>query len=151
MKITCSRTRWLEIAVFVYSPARGLRPDHCTEKDSRSRVRGLRSSHPVFGKVPSHHCGLTRFGNSEVSFVLLSLLSLCFVIIIKYFRAQGGTQAIISPLSFLSVALELNGYFEWLSFLFSKGSTLLSKQPTKSLSQWEFEPQWTWVLAYTRS
>jgi len=66
----------------------------------------------VFGKVPSHHCGLTRFGNSEVSFVLLSLLSLCFVIIIKYFRAQGGTQAIISPSSSLSVALELNGYFE---------------------------------------
>jgi len=72
----------------------------------------LRSSHPVFGKVLSHHCGLTRFGNLEVSFVLLSLLSLCFVIIIKYSRAQGGTQAIIPPSLSLSVALELNGYFE---------------------------------------
>jgi len=35
----------------------------------------------------SHHCGLAMFGNSEVFFVSLSLLSLCFVIIIKYSRA----------------------------------------------------------------
>jgi len=40
-----------------------------------------------------HHCELARIGNSEVFFVLLSLLSLCFVIIIKYSRAQKGTQA----------------------------------------------------------
>ena len=68
--------------------------------------------------------------NSEVFFVLLSLLSLCFVIIIKYSRAQRGTQAIILPSLSLSVALELNSYFEWLSFLFSKCSTLLSKNPS---------------------
>jgi len=55
MKITCSRTKQLEIAVFIYSPARGSRPDHHAEKDSRSKVRGLRSGHPVFGKVLSHH------------------------------------------------------------------------------------------------
>jgi len=48
----------------------------------------------------------------EVFFVSLSLLSLCFVIIIKYSRAQRGIQAIIPPSSSLSVALELNGYFE---------------------------------------
>jgi len=43
--------------------------------------------------APSHHCGLTMFGNLEVFFVSLFLLSLCFVIIIKYSRAQRGTQA----------------------------------------------------------
>jgi len=53
------------------------------------------------GGVPSHHCGLTMFGNLEVFFVSLSVLSFCFVIIIKYSRAQKGTQAsppIIIPL-----------------------------------------------------
>ena len=45
------------------------------------------------GEVPSHHCGLAMFGNSEVFFVSLSLLSLYFVIIIKYSGAQKGTQA----------------------------------------------------------
>jgi len=94
MKITCSRARQLEIAVSICSPAGGSRPDHHAEKDSGSRVRGSGSGHPVFGKVPSHHCGLTMFGNLEVFFVSLSLLSLCFVIIIKYSRAQRGTQAI---------------------------------------------------------
>jgi len=39
------------------------------------------------GGAPYHHCGLARFGNLEVFFVSLSLLSLCFVIIIKYSRA----------------------------------------------------------------
>jgi len=34
-----------------------------------------------------------RIGNSEVFFVSLSLLSLGFVIIIKYSRARKGTQA----------------------------------------------------------
>jgi len=45
------------------------------------------------GGAPSHYCGLTRFGNLEVFFVSLSLLSLCFVIIIKYSRAQRRKQA----------------------------------------------------------
>jgi len=44
------------------------------------------------GEVPYHHYGLARIGNSEVFFVSLSLLSLCFVIIIKYSRVQKGTQ-----------------------------------------------------------
>jgi len=63
------------------------------------------------GGVPYHHYGLARIGNSEVSFVSLSLLFLCFVIIIKYSRAQKGTQEITPPPSSLSVALELNSYF----------------------------------------
>ena len=46
------------------------------------------------GRAPSHYCGLAMFGNLEVFFVSLSLLSLCFVIIIKYSRAQKGTQAL---------------------------------------------------------
>jgi len=62
------------------------------------------------GGVPYHHYSLARIGNSEVFFVLLSLLSFCFVIIIKYSRAQEGNQGIIPPSSSLSVALELNGY-----------------------------------------
>jgi len=45
------------------------------------------------GETLSHHCGLAMFRNSEVFFVSLSLLSLCFIIIIKYSRAQKGTQA----------------------------------------------------------
>jgi len=83
MKIMCSRARRLKIAISIYNPARGLGSDHCAEKDSGSRVRGSGGGHPVFGKVPSHHCSLTMFGNLEVFFVSLSLLSLCFVIIIK--------------------------------------------------------------------
>ena len=45
-------------------------------------------------EVLFHHCGLAMFGNLEVFFVLLSLLSLCFIIIIKYSRAQRRTQAL---------------------------------------------------------
>jgi len=62
------------------------------------------------GEALSHHCSLAMFGNSEVFFVLLSLLSLCFVIIIKYSRAQREKKHIPSPS--LSVALELNSYLE---------------------------------------
>jgi len=107
-----SRVRWLKIAASLYSPSKGSRVDHRTEKNSRSRVRGSGSGHLVFGKTSSHHCGLTMFGNSEVFFVSLSLLSLCFVIIIKYSRTQRGTQELILPSLSLSVTLELNGYFE---------------------------------------
>jgi len=45
------------------------------------------------GGAPYHHYGLARIGNSEVFFVSLSLLSFCFVIIIKYSRAQEGKKA----------------------------------------------------------
>ena len=40
-----------------------------------------------------HHYSLARIGNSEVFFVSLSLLFFCFVIIIKYSRAQEGNKA----------------------------------------------------------
>jgi len=58
-----------------------------------------------------HHYDLARIGNLEVFFVSLSLLSFCFVIIIKYSRVQEEKSSIIPPSSSLSVALELNGYF----------------------------------------
>jgi len=45
------------------------------------------------GGAPYHHCGLARIGNLDVFFVSLSLLSLCFVIIIKYSMVQRGNQA----------------------------------------------------------
>jgi len=38
------------------------------------------------GALP-HYFGLTMFGNLEVFFVLVFLLSYCFVILIKYSRA----------------------------------------------------------------
>jgi len=50
------------------------------------------------------------FGNLEVFFVSLSLLSYGFVILIKYSRGQKGKRSIIPPLLSLFVALELNGY-----------------------------------------
>jgi len=72
------------------------------------------------------------FRNSEVFFVSLSLLSLCFVIIIKYSRAQRGNTSIIPPSPSLSVALGLNGYLWVTKFLvFPKCSILLSKNPPK--------------------
>ena len=65
------------------------------------------------GGAPYYHYGLARIGNSEVFFVSLSLLSFCFVIIIKYSRESS-----IIPLSpSLSVALEFNGYFQVTEFL----------------------------------
>ena len=64
----------------------------------------------VRGGASSHYCGLTIFGNSEIFFVSLSLLSLCFVIIIKYSRAQRGKTSIIPPSPSLFVALGLNSY-----------------------------------------
>jgi len=42
------------------------------------------------GGAPYHHYGLAGIGNLKVFFVSLSLLSFCFVIIIKYSRAQEG-------------------------------------------------------------
>jgi len=43
------------------------------------------------GALP-HYFGLTMFGNLEVFFVLVFLLSYCFVILIKYSRAQKGVK-----------------------------------------------------------
>jgi len=87
MKRTRARTRRLKTAVFVYNPSKRSRPSHCTRKGRRSRVSRY------LGEVPYHHYSFARIGNSEVFFVSLSLLSFCFVIIIKYSRAQKGNQA----------------------------------------------------------
>jgi len=86
MKRTCARTRRLKTTISVYNPSKRSRPDHCARKGRRSRV----SRCP--GGAPYHHYGLARIGNSEVFFVSLSLLPFCFVIIIKYSRAQEGNQ-----------------------------------------------------------
>ena len=87
MKGTRARTGQLKTAVSVYNPSKRSRLDHCARKGRRSRVSWCP------GGAPYHHYGLARIGNSEVFFVLLSLLSFCFVIIIKYSRAQEGNQA----------------------------------------------------------
>jgi len=87
MKITHSRARQLGIAISIYSPARGLRPIYHVREDSRSRISVQGAVTKCLGEVPSHHFGLAMFGNLEVFFVLLSLLSHCFVILIKYSRA----------------------------------------------------------------
>jgi len=63
------------------------------------------------GGVPYYHYSLARIGNLEVFFVSLYLLSFCFVIIIKYSRAQEERESITPLSSSLSVALELNSYF----------------------------------------
>jgi len=86
MKRTCTRTRRLKTTVSVYNPSKCSRPDHCARKGRRSRVSRC------LGGAPYHHYGLARIGNSEVFFVSLSLLPFCFVIIIKYSRAQEGNQ-----------------------------------------------------------
>jgi len=86
MKRMRARTRRLKTAVSVYDPSKCSRPDHWARKGRWSRV----SRCP--GGAPYHHYGLARIGNSEVFFVSLSLLSLCFVIIIKYSRAQEENQ-----------------------------------------------------------
>jgi len=93
MKIMRSRARQLRITVSIYSPARGLRPVYCARKDPRSRVSVQGVVTECLGGTLSHYFGLAMFGNLEVFFVLLSLLSYCFVILIKYSRAQKGTQA----------------------------------------------------------
>ena len=61
-------------------------------KISGVELKGQRVGTQCLGKAPFHYFSLAMFGNSEVFFVSLSLLSHCFVIIIKYSRAQKGTQ-----------------------------------------------------------
>ena len=87
MKRTRARMRRLKTAVSVYDLLKCSRPGHYARKDRWSKV----SRCP--GGAPYHHYGFARIGNSEVFFVSLSLLSFCFVIIIKYSRAQEGNQA----------------------------------------------------------
>jgi len=65
------------------------------------------------GEVPSYHFTLTIFGKLGVFFVSFLLLYHCFVILIKYSRAQRGKR-LFPPIIFPSVALELKGYLsDW--------------------------------------
>jgi len=69
----------------------------------------------------SHHFTLTIFGNSGVFFVSFLLLYHCFVILIKYSRAQREKKGLFSPIISLSVVLELKDYLSDLriSFVFA--------------------------------
>jgi len=80
--------------------------------------------------VLSHHFTLAIFGNLEVFFVSFLLLYHCFVILIKYSRAQrekGLSPPIISP----SVALELKGYLSDLRISFMSALWKLYKTSLK--------------------
>jgi len=68
-------------------------------------------------EVLSHHFSLTIFGNLEVFFVSFLLLYYCFVILIKYSRAQKRHNT-LSPIVSFSVALGLKGYLSNLRFSF---------------------------------
>jgi len=95
MKRMHARMRRLKTAISVYNPSKRSRPNHCARKGRWSRVSRC------LGGAPYHHYSLARIGNSKVFFVSLSLLSFCFVIIIKYSRAQKGKNhhtPIIIPL-----------------------------------------------------
>ena len=98
------------------------------------------------GEVLSHHFTLTIFGNLGVFFVSFLLLYHCFVILIKYSRAQRGKRLsppIISP----SVTLELKGYLSDLRIYFVFALWKLYKTSLKE----RLKPQWTWAFAYARS
>jgi len=68
--------------------------------------------------MPSHHFTLTIFENLGVFFVSFLLLYYCFVILIKYSRAQRGKRLFPSPIISPSVTLELKGYLSDLRFSF---------------------------------
>jgi len=69
------------------------------------------------GEVLSHYFTLTIFGNLKVFFVSFLLLYHCFVILIKYSRAQRGKR-LLPPIISPSVVLELKGYLSDLRFSF---------------------------------
>ena len=62
-------------------------------------------------EVPSHYFPLTIFGNLGVFFVSFLLLYHCFVILIKYSRAQRGKDSFPHYLSFCCSRAER--LFEW--------------------------------------
>jgi len=92
-KESAHENKTAKTAVFVYSPRDG---QGLTIVRGRVAGVGLGCQGVVsrcLGGMPYHHYGLARIGNLEVFFVSLSLLSFCFVIIIKYSRAQEGNQS----------------------------------------------------------
>jgi len=64
------------------------------------------------GEVLSHHFTLTIFGNLEVFFVSFLLLYHCFVILIKYSRAQRGKKH-SSPHRLSLCCSRAERLFEW--------------------------------------
>ena len=111
-KITRLRVRRLKIAISIYSLVRDSKPGHCAREDSQSRVRESGSSYLVFGKSAISSlrpCYVWKFrGFLCLVFFVISLLC-------NHNKILQGTEgnSSITPLSSsLSVALELNGYFE---------------------------------------
>jgi len=88
-----SKARQHKIATSLHSPSKGLRVIHRAEENSRSRTRKVKSDHRVFRKGTVASFQPCCVWELEDFFVSLSLLSHCFVILIKYSRAQKGTQA----------------------------------------------------------
>ena len=88
MKETRSRARRLKTTVSAYGPSRGSRSNHCAREGFWSRTRRAGSGQPVFGRGAVSLLQPCYVWEFRGSFVSLSLLSLCFVIIIKYSRAQ---------------------------------------------------------------
>jgi len=79
MKTTHSRTRQLEIATFLYGPAKGSRAIYCLEKNPWSRIREVGSGSQVIGRgaVSSFHSYyLWEFG-SFLCFFSFVVLLLC--------------------------------------------------------------------------
>ena len=79
MKTICLKAKQLKIIAFLYSPSKGLRAIYCSEKISRSRIRGVGSGSQVIkrGAVSSFHSYyLWEFG-SFLCFFSFVVLLLC--------------------------------------------------------------------------
>jgi len=96
MKTTCSRARQLEIITSLYGPSKGSRAIYCSEKNPGVGLEKWEVVTKWSGEILSYYFPLTIFGNLEVFFVSFLLLYYCFVILIKYSRAQKG-QKYFSP------------------------------------------------------
>jgi len=68
-------------------------------------------------EVPSYYFTLTIFGDLEVFFVSFLLLYYCFVILIKYSRAQKGQKNTFPYYLFLCCS-RAERLFEWFEVLF---------------------------------
>jgi len=140
IKITYLRTGWLEINISLYCLLRGSRAIYCSEKNPRSRIRGVRSDNQVIGKDT---ISLFYFYYLwEFFFVSFLLLYCCFVILIRYSRTQKRHHNIILPSS-LSVALELKGYLSDWVFIFT---STLCKNSIKLLSKKYLSSRKTWIF-----
>jgi len=87
IKTKCSRARQLKIAASLYSPARGSRIVYYVKKASGVGLEEQGVVAKCLKEVLPHYISFTMFGNLEVFFVSLSLLSHYFIILIKYSRA----------------------------------------------------------------